>query len=270
MRTAICHYSYNRTWTSEKWTCKELAAAVKAQGVEGIDFHAELLGDRETAVERITAALKATGLVLAGLSLSNDFNTGDAAELRRQVESAVLWVRTAGELRAPVSRIFGGYLKDRGDKKAVAAALQRITDALGTVVKEAEKQGVVLALENHGGIPCTGEEQVKVIDSIGSRFLRATVDVGNYMSCGQEGHAGTAAAARYAAYVHLKDYKRSPDGTLQACTVGAGSVDHLKCLKALKAAGYTGFVALEFEGEGDERKGVSDSVAFMKQVMQRL
>ena len=152
----------------------------------------------------------------------------------------------------------------------MAAALQRITDALGTVVKEAEKQGVVLALENHGGIPCTGEEQVKVIESIGSRYLRATVDVGNYMSCGQDGHVGTAAAARYAAYVHLKDYKRGKDGSLQACTVGAGDVDRLKCLTALKAAAYTGFVALEFEGEGDERKGVSDSVAFMKQVMQRL
>jgi sugar phosphate isomerase/epimerase len=281
MHTAICHYSYNRTWTNEKWSCEDLVKAVKAQGVEGIDFHAELLGDRGTAVRRITTALKGSGITLAGLSLSNDFNTGDADELQRQVESAVQWVRVAGELKAPVSRIFGGNLGDRADKRAVDAALRRITDALGTVVKEAAKHGVVLALENHGGMPCTGEEQVKVIESIGSPFLRATVDVGNYMACGQEGHVGTALAARYAAYVHLKDFKRiragsggaavrGPFGSLEACTLGAGEVDQEKCLRALKAAGYKGFVALEFEAEGDERKGVSDSAAFMNTLMQRL
>ncbi len=108
-----------------------------------------------------------------------------------------------------------------------------------------------------------------MIETIGSPHLRATVDVGNYLLCGQAGHDGTAAAARHAAYVHLKDYRRGTgdSGSLEACTPGEGDVDHARCLRALQSAGYRGFVALEYEGSGDERQGVRDGVAFMKKAM---
>jgi sugar phosphate isomerase/epimerase len=141
------------------------------------------------------------------------------------------------------------------------------------VVREAEKLGVVLALENHGGLPCTGEEQVKVIEAINSKSLRATIDVGNYMGCGQEGHVGTALAAHLAAYVHFKDNRKKPavkpglPWSIESCTLGEGDVDHQACLAALTKAGYNGFVALEYEGTEDERTGVPKSVAFMKRVM---
>jgi sugar phosphate isomerase/epimerase len=272
MHTAICHYSFNRTWTSAGWTCLDLAKVVASFDVEGIDFHAELLGDRSSAAQRIRTALKGTGLKLAGLSLSNDFNQDTAEALRDQIDSAVAWVRVASELNAPVSRIFGGSVHERGGLSSREVALRRITDALGAVAAEAEHAGVVLALENHGGLPCTGAEQVRIIEAVGSPFLRATIDMGNYMQCGQEGHAGTREAARFAAYVHFKDYRRTggPGGTLEACTPGQGDVDHERCLRELAAAGYEGYVALEYEGVEDESSAVRTSVGYMKRLLDRL
>lgn len=271
MKQSICHYSFHRTWEAEKWDCNKLAEEVKKLGVPAVDFHVRYLGEPADAAARVKQALDKSGLVLSGISMSNEFNQEDATKFKQQVESVKTWLKVAREVDSPVSRIFGGWIKDRNDKAALEASFGRIIDALGEVTREAEKLGVVLALENHGGLPCTGAEQVEVIKKIGSDNLKATIDVGNYMQANEEAHEGTAAAAQYAAYVHFKDFKKVP-GTdpweLEACTVGAGDVDHRKCLEAMKQVGYDGFVALEYEGSEDERKAVPESVAFMKDIME--
>lgn len=276
MRKAICHYSFHRRYAEEKWTPRRLAQEVQALGVEGIDFHARLLGvPPAQAGAVIREALADSGLTLSGLSLGNDFNQADPAAFRAQIDLVKGWLPVAAEVKAPVSRIFGGHipLAQRSDPQVLVQGLRRIQDALGEVVREAERLGVILALENHGGLPCTGEEQVSVIRAIHSPNLRATVDVGNYLSGGQEGDAGSRLAAPYAAYVHLKDFKKVPDASapfgrkLTACVVGEGDVDHAACLKALADSGYNGFVALEYEGTESELTGVPRSVAFMNRVM---
>jgi sugar phosphate isomerase/epimerase len=275
MKKAICHYSFHRRWEAEKWTADRLAEEVKALGIEGVDYHAGMMAPAATAADRVRAALSKTGLTLSGFSLGNDFNEEDPAKFKAQVDSVKEWIRVAAELHAPVSRIFGGHLppKQRNDPSAKAKGVQRILDGLGAVVHEAEKSGVVLAIENHGGLPCTGEEQVEVIRKINSPSLKATVDVGNYLNGNQEAHVGTRIAAPVCAYVHFKDFKKIPDATapygrkIEACVLGEGAVDHRACLNALKKAGYDGFIALEYEGTEDEKTGVPRSVAFMKKVM---
>lgn len=188
MKKAICHYSFHRRWTAEKWTAERLAEEVKALGIECVDFHAGMMAPAATAAARIRAALSKSGLTLSSLSLGNDFNKENPAEFKAQVDGVKEWIRVAAELRAPVSRIFGGSIgeKERSDPAAKAKGRQRILDGLGAVVKEAEKNGLVLAIENHGGLPCTGEEQVDVIRAVNSPSLKATVDVGNYLEGNQE------------------------------------------------------------------------------------
>jgi len=275
VQKSICHYSFHRTWKEKNWDCEQLGNAVKKLGVDAVDFHAGMLKTTDGAVDLILSTLKKTGLVLSGLSLSNNFNQEEPEELRKQIHRVVEWIRVAAQVQAPVSRIFGGSLskEQRTDAKIRKEKLSLIVDSLGEVTKAAEKEGVVLALENHGGLPCTGEEQVEVIKAVNSNHLRATIDVGNYLSCGQEGHVGTEIAAPYVAYVHLKDFKKLPDPSvpfgrkLQACIVGTGSVDLRKCLDLVSKAGYTGFVALEFEGVEGEEKGIPGSITCMNKIL---
>ena len=275
MQKSICHYSFHRRWDSENWTLDRLAEEVKRLGVEGVDFHVHYLGPSTEAAGMIKRALSQNGLILSGLSMSNDFNQVDSSQFKTQVQTVKEWLAVAAQVEAPVSRIFGGHItvENRRDESAKASGRQRILDGLGQVVGEAEKLGVVLALENHGGLPCTGEEQVEVIEIINSPYLKATVDVGNYMQGGQEAQRGTEIAAKHCAYVHFKDFKKVPDSstpwgwTIKPCIVGQGDVDHGACLEALTAGGYDGFVALEYEGHEDETVGVPKSVEFMNQLL---
>lgn len=276
MKISICHYSYHRTAKKMNWDCTDFAMAVKALGVEGVDFHAYYLGDFKDAPANIMKAINTSGLSLSGMSLSNDFYQRDPEVLKREINATIDWIRVAAQVQAPVSRIFGGNIPSRDDKDALEKGFEMIIDSIGEVVVEAEKLGVMLALENHGGLPCSAEEQIDVINKINSKNLRATVDIGNYRQCGQEAHVGTEIAAPYAEYVHIKDTRKVPDENnpwgwkVEACPVGQGDIDLLTCLKKLKLAGYDGFVALEYEAANEETIAIPQSIKAMKNMMQEM
>ena len=275
MKTGICHYSLRRRYAEEKWNPARLVQEVQALGLDCVDFHAGLMGTAEGAAEAIRSALAGSPVTLGSLSMSNNFNQDDPAKFKAQVDLVKAWLGVAAQVKAPASRIFGGHIprERQGDASAAAAGKQRILDGLGQVEKEARRLGVVLALENHGGLPCSAEEQVAVIRQINSPFLRATIDVGNYMQCGQEGHVGTAIAAPYCAYTHFKDFRKLPDATiprgykLEACVIGEGEVDLRACVAALRKADYDGVIAIEYEGAEDETTAVPRSVANMKKAV---
>lgn len=270
MKLALCHYSYHRRWNEESWDIDRLADEVKALGIPGIDFHAGLLGTRDGAADKISAALARTGLELSGFSLSTNFNLADDAEREAHIAETIAWLEVAASLKAPVCRVFGGHI-DRSDPAAIEAGLKLVVDSLAALAPKAAELGLVLALENHGGLPCTGEEQVSVIEQINSPALRATIDIGNYMQGNQSPTDGTAAAASLAAYIHVKDNKRAvADGRwddFAACTLGQGDVDIPACMKILSDSGYDGYVALEYEGAEDETTGVPESIRYMKSIM---
>lgn len=268
-KSSVCHYSFHRLYKEENWDFDKLCEEVAAAGAAGVDFHQRMSGDPATARERVTSALEKSGLALSGISLSNNYNQADAAELDKQITTSMAWIDVASDLKAPACRVFGGG-RSKEDRKV---QFDRVVEGLKKVTEYAAKKNVVLALENHGGIPLTGEEQVAMIQQVNSPNLRATIDVGNYMSGGQEAVEGTKIAAEYCGYVHFKDFiKVKSDETdwgwkPKSCTVGVGAVDHVTCLQYLADAGYTGWVALEYEGPSPERIGVEESIYFMNKVM---
>jgi len=212
---------------------------------------------------------------LSGFSLSTDFNQ-PAEKLEPHLAETIQWLDVAAALKAPACRVFGGHA-NRADGEAIEAGLRRIIEVLKRLAPEAASRGLVLALENHSGLPGTAEEQNRVIEAVGSPAVRSTIDIGNYMGAGQEGADAVPVAAKHAAYVHVKDCKKTSDELTasggmrcEACTVGAGDVDVPACMKALAEAGYDGYVAVEYEGKEDEATGVPASVRYMKEVLAAL
>lgn len=275
MNKAICHYSFHRRAKEEGWSLERFVSEVESFAIEGIDFHAKQVGPVETAASWITASFRHSRLKLTSMSLSTNFNQPKKEDWDEQVANTRKWLDVAVAIKAPICRIFGGRIakEDRSDAALRAAAWQRMLDGVAAVTREAKARNVVLALENHGGLPCSGQEQVDAIRAVNSPYLRATVDVGNYMNCGQEGVEGVRIAAPYCAYVHLKDFKKVPDATAPwgwttaACALGEGAVDLAGCLEVLRLAGYTGFVALEYEGAEDERTAVPRCINVMNRLV---
>lgn len=276
MQSAICHYSYHRVWERDRWNPARLAQEARRAGAAGFDVHVRLLGDIAAARGSVRKALVDSGLALSAVAFSNDFSLGEATALQQQLHNVEEWLLFAADMGASTARIFGGFLRDTDSPQCREAISRRIVDYLGRAARQAEKAGIVLALENHGRLPCSAEEQVGMIEAVSSPWLRATLDLGNYPQAGQDCTVATAVAAKYAAYVHVKDYRRQPDSgtpwgwSPKSCVVGTGEADIAACLDVLRDAGYEGFVALEHEmPDGDEIEDVARSMECLNRLLGR-
>jgi len=275
MQIAMCHYSFHRRWQAEGWDPDRLCAETAALGVPLLDLHTRL-GERwlERTGE-VAAALAKHRVGLAGVSFSNGFTQPDREAFDREVARVRGLIRQAAALGARTARIFGGHLPEnlRLDPRARCTGLQQVADGLGAVMPAASEAGVTLALENHGGLPGTSAEVLALLGAFPQ--LRATIDLGNFLGVGEEPVHGAGVLAPHGAYVHVKWVRKIADATspwgwrIDSAQPGEGDVDLDGCFAALRRFGFTGTIAIEYEGKGDEQIGVPAAVAAVRAAVSR-
>jgi sugar phosphate isomerase/epimerase len=106
----------------------------------------------------------------------------------------------------------------------------------------------VLAIEDHGDFNADG--LLRLLQRIGSRNLRVTLDTGNLLSVGDDPVEGARKLAPYVAATHIKDLvlQQGPPGNAPGyrCTpIGRGLVRIPLILDHLRTAGYDGFLCIE-------------------------
>jgi 3-dehydroshikimate dehydratase len=139
-------------------------------------------------------------------------------------------------------RIFSFYLpKSDGDrktwKKETVTRLKRLAEA-------AEGTGVTLVLENEEGLwGDTVDRCVELIDAVKAPHLKLAFDPCNLVIVGPRPFTdGWKAARKHLGYLHVKDWKRD---SRQMVPAGEGDAEWPQLASALKAARWSGIVALE-------------------------
>jgi sugar phosphate isomerase/epimerase len=137
---------------------------------------------------------------------------------------------------------------------------ERIVDAFAEPVALAEREGIVLGLENeHACYLGTGAQAARVLAEINSPALRSIWDPGNAFMDGEQPFPhGYEAVKDFITHVHIKDAAvlpgaATPDWTL----VGGGQIDYPGQMAALRADGYPGYLSLETHWIGPEGKEAS-------------
>jgi len=113
----------------------------------------------------------------------------------------------------PVERHPFGYVRLIRDFSK-RRCLEQVRKALQRCIKYAEDIGVYLALENHGVLLQDADELVSMIKSIGSDYLGANVDTGNFVYAGALPEALRdyyKTIAPYTLSTHIKDVERQWD-----------------------------------------------------------
>ena len=230
------------------------------------DFLQEDAGEPEIRETRRLA--RKYGIDISAACTGNDFTlSGDLAPQIRTVERAV---GTAAGIGGRVLRIFAGFTSDSEmDGRRVSAML----DALKCVQRTAEKCGVTLALETHGGVaPGTAPGTVRHFASVSTRIdtLDRILETGVSLlyDPANLNAAGVPEPERFfplyetrVADVHLKDFRSVPGG-LVPCACGQGGLDWKKLMHALKD--YSGPALIEYELPGDVERGMRESLDFLR------
>jgi sugar phosphate isomerase/epimerase len=216
-------------------------------------------------VEAVRDRSAARGIPLSSLAIGARFDLESevASEIRRVKD----WIDLAGRLGIARLRhdVVPHAVVPGDDSVAFEAVLPAVVQACREIADYAADQGVTTSIENHGFFVQSSERVRRIVHAVDRPNFRTTLDVGNFLCVDEDPVTAVAANLPYAMVVHLKDFYvrpaafAAPDGWfasrggrhLRGAIVGEGDIDMPAVVGAIRASGFDGFVAIEFEGLED-------------------
>ena len=183
------------------------------------------------------------GLAISGSPLGNDFCHPPGPARDKQIAHVKAWIDVVALLGSQTIRVFAGKAK-KGSSEA--EALKLAIAGLKEVSEYAGRKGVLLAIENHGGITSTAKQLLALVKGVDSPWLGVNLDTGNFHT---DVYASIEKAAPYAVAVQVKVHIREGKKP-------AEEADFKRIAAILKSAGYRGYVALEYEAKEDALKAI--------------
>lgn len=225
----------NRTMTLDDFV--DRAAAWDLDAVEPTSYY---FPDPPTPeyCRRLRRHASLLGLGISGTAIRNTFTHPPGPALDREIAHVKRWIDLAVDLGAPTIRIFAGDLQ-KGTTEAQARAW--CIQAIQECCEYAGARGVILALENHGGIVATIDQTLAIVTAVESDWFGVNWDSGNFRSA--DPYGDLARLAPYAVVAQIKT-EMFPNGVRE-------EADLRRVIGILRDAGYRGFVALEYEAAED-------------------
>ena len=84
-----------------------------------------------------------------------------------------------------------------------------------------------------------------LIDQVGSPRVGLHFDIVHFFMAGERIEDSVRALVPITVHTHITDAHRKPDGTFDLRLLGQGDLDSTAYMRAMHAAGWTGFITLE-------------------------
>jgi sugar phosphate isomerase/epimerase len=230
----------------------DLAAQMELDAIEPTAYYFP-----ETSTDylaRLKGKCSRLGLDISGTAVGNNFCVSDPAKLKEQIASVNKWSEISSFLGAKTMRIFAGNV-DKGDTEDKARG--RCIEAIQEACDHAAKFGVILALENHGGIVTTIDQMLGVVKAVKHDWFGVNWDTGNFHSA--DPYDDLAKLAPYAVTVQIKT-------EIQRAGQKKEEADLKRLIDTLKSTGYRGYVALEYEGSEEPKEAIPRAVAALQKL----
>lgn len=234
---------------------------------EFIDFAAELPLDAveltsyfwaETSdeyLEKLKAHAAKRKLAVSGVPVGNTFCLRDGEKRRAELQRVKEWVGRAARLGAATVRVFAGT-PEPGDSPEEAR--KRVIAALEECGAAAERAGIMLALENHGGgLTATADDLLALVKPVRSKAVGVNLDTGNFRT--PDPYADMARVVPYAVVCQVKT-EVFPNGKRQ-------EADLARIVRILKEGNFHGYVALEYEAAEDPKVAVPRHVKELRKLI---
>lgn len=237
---------------AETMTVFDVIDTAKRLGVDGVELRRETWPNWQNELASAREKIKAHGLLVAyatHVTLFSDDEQGQQV-LHHDIDAAKA-------LGSPILRVFQG--------PAPEADSDPRWDAARAVADYAEKQGIVIALENYVGMPGGKLAEIeRVLKLIKHKALGTNIDIGNYTQHGQDVVDAIQALGKRAVYAHVKD-KTGTSGE-PPVYLGSGEMPLPEILAALDALPQSFPYCFEFRGGDDPEAGIQASLAYLKQL----
>lgn len=270
VKLGISTYSYWH-FTSQKVPIETVMDKAAALGVEGVDIlHRQMESEEPAYVRRLKRHAFLNGIDLICLSIHQNFVSPDKAERQKNIDHTVDCIELAHALGIPSIRLNSGrwgtvrsfdrLMELRGEEPPLEGytddhAFAWCIESIEKCLPQAEKAGVILALENHWGLTRLPEGVLRIVNAIQSPWLGVLMDTGNFL---EDPYDRLKMLAPKTVFVQAKTYYGGGEWyTLE--------LDYQRIAGILADVNYQGYVSIEFEGKEDPEQGVAKSVSLLRE-----
>ena len=263
-KISLAEWSINKPLFGGQMQHLDFAKIAKGVGIDAIEYVNQFFKDKakDTAyLEEMNTRARGEGVTQVLIMCDGEGNLGDSDAAKRQtaVENHYKWVEAAKFLGCHTIRV-NGY---SDTTKRPEEQQKLVADGLHTLCEFADKTGIDVVIENHGGLSSNAKWLVQTIRMANHERAGTLPDFGNFRIAGPtkdnpdrkvesyDSYAGVAEMMPLARGVSVKPRVWDANGE-------EADIDLLKMMKIVIDAGYRGHCGIEYGPEGKELEGVKD------------
>ena len=238
---------------------------------------------------KVRAYVEKAGMEIPMLCCSPDFTSPDSAERQKQIDHEIFSIRMSAGLGAKYCRVLSGQRRKDITREQ---GMGYVVDSIEKCLVEAEKEGVILVIENHYKDDFWTEPEfaqmmdvfVDLVSRIDSPIFGVQYDPSNAIAAGEDPlellekvkHRvlTMGASDRYLASGTIEDLRSQEGGTagyvsfFKHGVIGKGLNDYDAIFKTLKGVGFDGWVSIEdgIDGMGQMIESANFLKAKIKEV----
>ncbi len=259
MRLSCCAYSYRHALQAGQMTLPEFVHVCRQTGFDGVELTAYYFASTERSyLNDLKRLAHREGMLISGTAIGSDFAHPDAGKRQEHVALTKAWIEHSEILGAPTLRVFAGSVRPESDPEQT---FQEVVSCLQSCAETAWERGIMLAMENHGGLTQTAAGTLRLLQAVDRPALRLNLDFGNFHG---DIYEQFAACAPFAVATHAKPLATITPG--QPPT--RERVDYKRVRSILEQAGYRGFLAIEYEEAEPPEAAVAQFAAELRAALQ--
>jgi sugar phosphate isomerase/epimerase len=232
-------------------TLEQFVVECERMGLDGVELTSYYFPSTDRAyLNDLKRHCFAHGMHILGTAVGSNFTQAEEGRRLEQVEMTKQWIDYSVILGAPCVRVFAGSIpQGHTEQEAVRWAV----GCLKECIAHAAERGVVVALENHGGITSTAEQVARLVEQLRGPWFGVNLDFGNFRT---DPYREIEACAPYAVTTHAKRTMRSGDERV--------AVDYGRIAEIMRRNHYPGYISVEYEDAEDPRSAVPAFVETLK------
>jgi sugar phosphate isomerase/epimerase len=244
-KIGACEWSLRKGDPSSFEVAKEI-------GLDGVQVNMGSAGNdmhlRKPEVQKAyLEASRRTGVAVASLAMGELNNVPLKSDPRAKawLMDAIEVAKALGVQVILIAQFYKGELKD--DKPGI----DRTVDILKEAAPKAEKQNLILGIENY----LSAEENLDIVQRVGSKAVQVYYDVGNSTDKGYDIYKEIRLLKGQICEFHAKDAQ---------FLLGQGRVDFKKVRAAMDEIGYRGWIQIEAAAPTNLVKDYQTQLKFLK------
>jgi sugar phosphate isomerase/epimerase len=260
-KISLAQWSLHRAIRAKEVDHLDFAKIANSYGIDAIEYVNQFFKDKARdkaylAEMKRRAAGEGVWSSLIMVDAEGKLGDGDDGKRKQAVEDHKKWLEAAAFLGCHSIRV-----NAHSDGSADEAA-KRVADGLRRLTELGDGFGLNVIVENHGGLSSDGGWLTRVMKTVAHPRCGTLPDFGNFTE--YDRYKGVTEMMPFAKAVSAKSHVFDKQGN-------EAQIDYARMMKIVTAAGYHGYVGIEYEGDGlPEREGIWATKRLLERVRSKM